>query len=67
MARRTAIANGRKSRIRAFVEHVFAEQKSRMSLVIRSIGIARARLKIGMTNIVYNVKRLIWLENTAMA
>ncbi len=67
MARRTAIANGRKSRIRARVEHVFAEQKSRMGLVIRSIGIDRARLKIGMANIVYNVKRLIWLENAAMA
>ncbi len=67
MARRTAIANGRKSRIRARVEHVFAEQKSRMGLVIRSIGIARAKLKIGMANIVYNVKRLIWLERAAMA
>ncbi len=45
MARRTAITNGRKSRIRARVEHVFAEQKSRMGLVIRSIGIARKFMK----------------------
>ncbi len=37
-----------------------------MGLAIRSIGIARARLKIGMANIVYNFKRLIWLENSAM-
>ncbi len=29
--------------------------------------IARAKLKIGMANIVYNVKRLIWLKNSAMA
>ena len=67
MDRRTAIANGRKSKIRAFVEHVFAEQKSRMGLVIRTIGIARATLKIGMANLVYNVKRLICLQKMAMA
>ncbi len=38
-----------------------------MGLVIRSIGMARAKLKIGMANIGYNLKRLIWLENAAMA
>lgn len=67
MARRTAIANGRKSKIRSHVEHVSAEQKSRMGLVVRTIGIARATLKIGMANIVYNMKRLICLEKAAMA
>ena len=30
------------------VEHVFAEQKARMKLVVRTIGIARARTKIGL-------------------
>ena len=67
MARRTAIANGRKSKIRSNVEHVFAEQKSRMGLFIRTIGIARATLKIGMANVVYNIKRLICIEKAAMA
>jgi IS5 family transposase len=67
MPRQTAIANGRKSKIRSHVEHVFAEQKSRMGLVVRTIGIARTTLKIGMANIVYNVKRLICLEKAAMA
>jgi IS5 family transposase len=67
MPRQTAIANGRKSKIRSHVEHVFAEQKSKMGLVVRTIGIARATLKIGMANIVYNVKRLICLEKAAMA
>jgi IS5 family transposase len=67
MARRTAITNGRKSKIRSHVEHVFAERKSRMGLVIRTIGIARATLKIGMANIVYNLKRLTSLEKAAMA
>ena len=35
-------ANNAKSKIRARVEHVFAEQKDRMGLFIRTIGIARA-------------------------
>jgi transposase, IS5 family len=38
-----------------------------MSLFIRTIGIARARIKIGLANLVYNIKRFIWLERTAMA
>jgi IS5 family transposase len=67
MPRHTAIANGRKSKIRSHVEHVFAAQKSRMGLVIRTIGIARATLKIGMANIVYNMKRLICLQKATMA
>ena len=29
------------------VEHVFAEKKDRMDLFIRTVGIARARVKIG--------------------
>jgi hypothetical protein len=38
-----------------------------MGLVIRTIGIARATLKIGMANLVDNVKRLISLEKAEMA
>jgi hypothetical protein len=67
MPRRTAITNGGKLKIRSHVEHIFAEQKSRMGLVIRTIGIARATLKIGMANLVDNVKRLISLEKAEMA
>lgn len=67
MARQTAIVNGRKSKIRSHIEHVFAEQKSRMGLFIRTIGIARATLKIGMANLVYNIKRLICIEKVATA
>ena len=62
---RTARANGTKSRVRARIEHVFAEQKSRMGLFIRTVGLARARTKIGLANLVYNVKRLIVLERWA--
>jgi IS5 family transposase len=62
MSQRTARANGRRSRIRAFVEHVFAHQKARMRLFVRTIGIARARAKIGMANLAYNLTRYVWHE-----
>jgi transposase, IS5 family len=48
-------ANNAKSKIRSKVDHVFAEQKARMGLFIRSIGIARATTKIGLANLVYNL------------
>lgn len=57
-----ARANAKRSKVRAAVEHVFAGQKHRMGLVVRTIGIARARIKIGMANLVYNFQRLAWLE-----
>ena len=56
------IVSGKRSRVRAFVEHVFARQKGPMALFIRTIGIARATTKIGMANLAYNFQRLIWLQ-----
>jgi transposase, IS5 family len=38
MSKATREANAKKSKIRARVEHVFAELKSRMGLVVRTIG-----------------------------
>ena len=61
MPRRTARANGCKWMVRSAVEHVFARQKGPVGLFIRTIGIARVRAKIGLTNIVYNMKRMLWL------
>ncbi len=60
MGEATSRANGRRSRIRAFVEHVFAQQKSRMGLLVRTIGMARAKTKIGMANLAYNLTRFVW-------
>ena len=60
-------ANSAKSKIRSCVEHVFAAQKDRMDLFVRTIGIARATTKIGMANLVYNIKRLLFLQRTAAA
>jgi hypothetical protein len=56
-----ARANGRKSKVRAAVEHVFAHQKGPMELAVRTIGLARARVKIGLANLVFNMKRMGWL------
>ena len=58
-------ANAAKSKIRSRVEHVFAEQNDRMGLFIRTIGIARATTKVGLANLVYNIKRLLFLRRLA--
>ena len=62
-----ARANGKKSKVRAFVEHVFARQKGPMGMFIRTIGLARATMKIGLANLTYNMKRMIWLTTRATA
>jgi transposase, IS5 family len=58
----TARANARKSAVRAHIEHVFADLKARMGLFVRTIGLARATTKIGLANLVHNMRRLLWLE-----
>ena len=57
-----ARANARKSAVRAHIEHVFADLKARMGLFVRTIGLARATTKIGLANLVHNMRRLFWLE-----
>jgi len=59
-------ANTTRSKVRARVEHVFGDQKNAMGAeIVRTIGIVRARCKIGMTNLVYNMRRFIILERMA--
>jgi IS5 family transposase len=67
MPRRTSRANSAKSEVRSRVEHVFARQKGPMGLVIRTIGLARAKVKIGLANLVYNMRRMVWLAGAAPA
>ena len=62
---RTRQSNERKSGIRCKVEHVFAHQKAHMRLFIRTIGIKRAEVKVGLANLVYNMKRFLFLEKRA--
>lgn len=68
MPKNVARANARKSTVRSAVEHVFAEQKHRRGLFVRTIGIARAKVKIGLANLAYNMRRAVWLtEKVATA
>ena len=61
-------ANRKKSKVRARVEHVFGAQETAPGgRLVRSIGIARARAKIGLQNLVYNMRRLATLERMAAA
>lgn len=54
--------NRARSRIRARVEHVFGHQVTAMGgNLIRTIGLARARAKIGLKNLTYNFQRFLFL------
>jgi transposase, IS5 family len=66
MPRHVARGNARRGRVRAAVEHVFAAQKRRLGLIIRTVGIARAKAKIGLANLTYNLTRFAWLEGRAV-
>ena len=61
-------ANRRKSKVRARVEHIFgAQENTPGGRIVRTIGIVRARAKIGLQNLVYNIRRLVVLERVAAA
>ncbi|WP_429956286.1 IS5 family transposase [Gluconobacter japonicus] len=62
MPRHIQRSNAGKSVIRSRVEHVFADQKSQTGLFIRTVGITRATMRIGLANIVYNMRRFLFLE-----
>jgi hypothetical protein len=56
-------ANTARSKMRARVEHVFGHQQGSMDgKIVRTIGIARARFKIGMMNFGYNFRRLFQIR-----
>ena len=67
MPETTARANAKKSSVRARIEHVFAHQKNRFGLFIRTIGLARAEAKLTLANLAYNFDRLIFHERQAAA
>jgi IS5 family transposase len=62
MPRHIQRSNAGKSVIRSRVEHVFADQKSQTGLFVRTIGLTRATMRIGLANIVYNMRRFFLLE-----
>ena len=52
-------SNRTKSRVRSRVEHIFGAQTNDMGgTLLRTIGIVRAKAKIGMKNLAYNMRRL---------
>ena len=65
---RQGAANKTRSSVRARVEHVFGSQHTSMGgKLVRTIGIVRARMKIGMQNLAYNMRRLVVLERSPVA
>jgi len=68
LSERQKSANTTRSKVRARIEHVFGHQQSSMGgKIVRTIGIVRARFKIGMMNLGYNIRRLVQLERVAAA
>ena len=53
--------NTAKSRIRARVEHVFAAMQQFGGKTLRTIGIARAEIQIGLMNLTYNLTRYSYI------
>ena len=66
LPKRQQAANATRSRVRARVEHIFGDQHNAMGgKFVRTVGMARARAKIGLMNLVYNMRRLVQLERMA--
>lgn len=58
--------NRTRSKIRSRIEHIFGVQAQRAgNLLLRTIGIARARVKIGLRNLAYNIDRMGMLLATS--
>lgn len=61
-------ANREKSKVRARAEHVFgAQEMAPGGRLVRTIGSARAKVKIALQNFCYNIKRLVIVERMAAA
>lgn len=68
LSEREKRGNKTRSKVRARVEHVFGAQSNDMGgTLMRSIGLARARARIGLKNLAYNMRRLVQLEALAPA
>lgn len=58
--------NRTRARVRARVEHVFGAQSNDMGgPLMRCIGIARAKARIGLRNLAYNMRRMVQLDAAA--
>jgi IS5 family transposase len=58
-------SNREKSKIRSRVEHIFGVQSQRAgNLLLRGLGIVRAKTKIGLRNLSYNLSRYALLKSS---
>ena len=57
--------NRTRSKVRSRVEHIFGAQCNYRVKAIRSIGIARAKMNIGLMNLTYNLKRFCFLQRNS--
>jgi IS5 family transposase len=65
LSRHKQQVNKRRSKVRARVEHVFGHQENSMGgTLVRTIGMARAKTKIGLKNLAYNMQRFVFLLRT---
>ena len=53
------------AKVRVRVEHVFGAQCATRTKLIRCIGLERSKLAIGMMNLVYNMRRLCYLQGVS--
>jgi IS5 family transposase len=61
-------SNTKKSSVRARVEHVFGSITNEQGgLYCRVIGVARATIKIGLMNLVYNMRRYVTLHRMSLS
>ncbi len=58
--------NHQKSKTRSRIEHVFGAQAQMGGHLVRTIGIARARVKIALMNLAYNMRRYVLLCKRAI-
>ena len=68
LSKREKQGNKTRSKVRARVEHVFGAQTNDMGgRLMRNIGIARAKARIGLKNLAYNTRRVVQLKGLAAA
>jgi len=66
LTKREQHGNNIRSKVRVRVEHIFGAQSNDMGgTLVRSIGLVRAKARIGLKNLTYNMRRLVQLEHLA--
>ena len=66
LTRREKQGNRTRATVRVRVEHVFGAQCATRTKLVRCIGLARSELAIGMMNLVYNMRRLCYLQGVSV-